>query len=86
VLLLYQDRLMELQPATLNSPEGAETIDHGPSTCPRRFAVALADHPRAFHLLSESVGDVSASLRGHQSGGHEWDSDQRDAVLLAQQS
>jgi hypothetical protein len=63
VFLLYQDRLMELQPATLNSPEGAETIDHGPADLPKALSVALADHPRAFHLLSDSVGDLSEPIR-----------------------
>jgi hypothetical protein len=63
VLLLYQGRLMELQPAALNSPEGAETIDHGPADLSKALTVAMADHPRALHLLSETLGDLPEAVR-----------------------
>ncbi|MGB7158317.1 MAG: hypothetical protein WBD40_09650, partial [Tepidisphaeraceae bacterium] len=63
VLLLYQGRLMELQPAALGAADGAEAIDHGSADLPKALTMALADRPRALHLLSDTLGDLPATLR-----------------------
>ena len=64
VLLLYQGRLFELPPSTLDrAADPADPVDRGPADLATTVKVALENRPPALHLLSDTLGDPSATLK-----------------------
>ena len=64
MLLLYQGRLFELPPSTLDrAADPADPVDRGPADLARTVKVALEDRPPALHLLSDTLGDPGATLK-----------------------
>ena len=64
VLLLYQGRLFELPPSTLDrSADPADPVDRGPADLATTVKVALEGRPPALHLLSDTLGDPGATLK-----------------------
>jgi hypothetical protein len=64
VLLLYQGRLFELPPSTLDrAADPADPVDRGPADLATTVKVALENRPPALHLLSDTLGDPGATLK-----------------------
>ena len=64
VLLLYQGRLFELPPSTLDRAAApADPVDRGPADLATTVNVALENRPPALHLLSDTLGDPGATLK-----------------------
>jgi hypothetical protein len=64
VLLLYQGRLFELPPSTLDrAADPADPVDRGPADLATTVKLALENRPPALHLLSDTLGDPGATLK-----------------------